>query len=429
MRQWPNVEPATQNTHLTRTAKGGGTALLLLAAYITCFAQRQVPATMAGPMARHYDLSDGEMGGLIGYGFGFFYAVLALPAGWLVDRFRRTWLLAAGLALASLATIASALDVGIAVMIVLRLLVGVGQSVLVPAAYSLLGDTVARQNMGRTVAGFSVGPFLGAGIMLILGGQLASDMQWWVAFALAGSAGLMLSVVVAWVREPERKAATQIHDLAGDLGPYLKQHWWPVLAADGALTFTAMAGHTILAWGAVWLMRAHEVSAGNAALGLGLAVLVGGVVGTLAAGSGSDHLLKGRRCLSRLHLLAGAMLVGSVMATAIFLCASLSAALIGLPVLIALIAASLTLASTALQDITPPNLRGRQHGFAILLVNWIGLGFGPLLIGFVSDLRGGAAAIGTVLGIALPIMLILSAGIAISGAAAHARGARNLAQA
>src|SRR3546814_18377563 len=75
-------------------------AAWVLDAYVVAFAQRQWPATLAEPMTRRFDLADAEMGALIGYGFGFFYALFAIPAGWLVDSTHRMRLLAIGLALA-----------------------------------------------------------------------------------------------------------------------------------------------------------------------------------------------------------------------------------------------------------------------------------------------------------------------------------------
>src|SRR3546814_12513580 len=100
-------------------------------------------------MTRRFDLADAEMGALIGYGLGFFYALFAIPAGWLVDSTHRMRLLAIGLALASIATAMSAFASSLYLVAALRLLVGVGLSVLFPAACSLLGDFVTRVPHGR----------------------------------------------------------------------------------------------------------------------------------------------------------------------------------------------------------------------------------------------------------------------------------------
>src|SRR3546814_8915377 len=100
MRQALQMSRSSQQHHGMRAGPVSAIAALLLAAYVVAFAQRQLPATLAEPMTRRFDLADAEMGALIGYGFGFFYALFAIPAGWLVDSTHRMRLLAIGLALA-----------------------------------------------------------------------------------------------------------------------------------------------------------------------------------------------------------------------------------------------------------------------------------------------------------------------------------------
>src|SRR3546814_4512584 len=108
MRQALQMSRSSQQHHGMRAGPVAAIAALLLAAYVVAFAQRQLPATLAETMTRRFDLADAEMGALIGYGFGFFYALFAIPAGWLVDSTHRMRLLAIGLALASIATAMSA---------------------------------------------------------------------------------------------------------------------------------------------------------------------------------------------------------------------------------------------------------------------------------------------------------------------------------
>src|SRR3546814_3631332 len=87
------------------------------------------------------------------------------------------------------------------------------------------------------------------------------------------------------------------------------------------------------------------------------------------------------------------MIAATLLAGPTFATSSLPVALVGLPLLVALVAAALVLGPASLQEITPPGLRGRQHGLAILLVNWLGLGFGPLLVGIASDIAGDPEAL------------------------------------
>ena len=389
-----------------------GIVAMLAAAYIVGFAERQAPATLAEPMAHHYDLNDSELGGLFGYGFGLFYALLAVPAGWLADRAKRLRLLALGLALSSLATMMIVRGTSLEAVVALRLIMGIGQSVLVPAAYSLLGDVVPRGHIGRAIALLAVAPFLGAGLMLIFGGSLASDEQWPTVFLVVGTIGLTIGCGCAFPREPTRSRPIDAGHQSSGVALYLKEHWKSVLATDLAIAFAAMAAHSLLAWGAVWLIRSHAMQAADAASYLGYAVLAGGIGGAILAGVGGDALSRGRFRMSRLTLLSGAMVAAAAVALLMFSTSSAVLALACLPILVGLIASSLTLGPAALQDMTPPGLRGRQHGVTVLIVNWLGLGMGPLLVGIATDLSGDPAAIGGVMAVALPIMLGLSAAIA-----------------
>lgn len=421
--------PAPPSTSGRPSASASGIAALLLAAYVVAFAQRQLPATLAELIARRFALSNAEMGGLIGYGFALCYAALGVPAGWLADRARRLRLLAFGLALASAATATSAVASDAATLTAMRLLVGVGQSALVPVAYSLLGDLLPRDRIGRAAACFAVGPFIGAGLMLILGGRLASGGGWRLPFVIAGAAGLCLAAAILSVREPTRHPSEQRAVTVENAATYFARHWRSVAAVDGALTFVAMAGHMVLAWGVTWLMRNQDMSLADATLGLGVAVIGGGVAGTLAAGSSGDALLRRWPGMPRLALLSGAALIAALIARPIFTTAMPLLALAGLPLITALIAAALAIGPAALQDITPPGLRGRQHGLAILLINIVGLGLGPLIVGIASDAAGDAGALGRVLGFAVPLMLGAAAVIAGLGARAQGRSAAVMVQA
>src|SRR3546814_2864185 len=104
--------------------------------------------------------------------------------------------------------------------------------------------------------------------MLVLGGRVANVTDWWIAFVITGGVGLAISAVVLSSGEPQRKCARRADAERLDARRYLARHWASVLAIDGALTFAAMAGHIILAWGTMWLVRGHDLSTGEATLGL-----------------------------------------------------------------------------------------------------------------------------------------------------------------
>src|SRR3546814_1214808 len=96
----------------------------------------------------------------------------------------------------------------------------------------------------------------------------------------------------------------------------------------------------IVAWGTMWLVRGHDLATGEATLGLGLAVIFGGIAGTVAAGAGGDARLRKWAGLPRLALFSVAMIAATLLAGPIFATSSLPVALVGLPLLVALVAAA-----------------------------------------------------------------------------------------
>ena len=395
--------------------------ILLLIVYMVAFADRQLPAMLGEEIAREFKLGDTALGALHGYGFAIFYALAAVPAGCLVDHVPRLRLLGLCLLVWSTATIICGLAPSLTQLSVSRLVVGLGQAALVPAAYSLLGDVWPRSRTGVAVAGFAIGPYLGVGLMLLLGGQLASFTNWCPPFLVAGLFGIGIAfIVLRWPELPRQKnismreAAPAQHWAATLV--YFRNHVVIIAAIDGALLFAAMAVHAVLGWGVIWLTRSHGLLLGEATLALVAVVLVGGGLGTIAGGMAGDRLARFDNGHGRLCLLGAAMLVAAPTAWAAFTSGGSTAALGLLTLLITLVAIALATGPAALQDITPPSMRGIQHGLAVFLVNMFGLGLGPLLVGMVSEtFDDREAGLGSALATTVPVMLFLAATMAATG--------------
>jgi MFS family permease len=405
-------------------------ATLLLAAYVVAFAQRQLPAALAPAIAERFDASDFALGALHGSSFALLYGCLAVPAGWLVDRGRRTAILAAGLALASVATALSALAAELHWVAAARLVVGFGQAALVPAAYSLLGDTVPRARTGIATALFLCGPFMGAGLMLMSGGGLVSLLGWQWPFLIVGALGLVLAMLAGLLPEPVGRAQATGGASVATAWLHVQLNWRPISAVMMTMLFTATAGHVVLGWGVAWLTRVHGATETEAGLLLGCVVLIAGTGGTLAGGAVGDAML-GRRGMPRLTGLCAAATLAVPAALLTFAPAMHHPFVaFGLSATLFLLGAAHAAGPAALQEMTPPSLRGMQHGAAVFAVNLIGLGTGPLLVGLASDRAGDdGAAIGRVLYLTVPALLVMAALAALLGRRSQARVAAALAQA
>ncbi|MEL7027630.1 MAG: MFS transporter, partial [Pseudomonadota bacterium] len=111
---------------------------LLTVIYVLSFIDRYILGLLIEPIKADLNLTDTQIGLLLGPSFAIFYALMGLPLGWLADRKRRTWIIAVGLGLWSLATALSGLAKSFAHLFLMRIGVGVGEAALSPCAMSLI---------------------------------------------------------------------------------------------------------------------------------------------------------------------------------------------------------------------------------------------------------------------------------------------------
>ena len=70
---------------------------LLTLAYAISLLDRWILSLLVGPVKAHFQVSDSQMGLLMGFWFAVFYVTMGLPFGWLADRYSRKTI--AGLAM------------------------------------------------------------------------------------------------------------------------------------------------------------------------------------------------------------------------------------------------------------------------------------------------------------------------------------------
>src|SRR4051794_18969127 len=165
------------------------------------FYDRQVLGAVQEKIRKEWDLSDSQLGWL-GTSFILLYAVVGLPLGRLADRWRRNWLLAAGVGLWSALTFASGFATSFWTLFVLRLGVGVGEASCAPAATSLVGDLVPAERRARAMSVFMLGLPLGLALSFFVSGAVAEHHGWRGAFFVAGVPGLLLAVAALFLLEP-----------------------------------------------------------------------------------------------------------------------------------------------------------------------------------------------------------------------------------
>lgn len=191
---------------------------VLMLVYALNFIDRQLITILAPDLKRDLGISDSDFGFLYGTAFGVFYAVFGIPLGKLSDHWSRVRLLSVGLALWSAMTVLSGMSRNFAQLGAARIGVGVGEATASPCAYSLISDYFPPRRRATAIAVYSAGLYVGGGISLYFGSNIAAGwnahfagggaplglMGWQVAFLAMGVPGLLLALLVMTLREPSR---------------------------------------------------------------------------------------------------------------------------------------------------------------------------------------------------------------------------------
>jgi MFS family permease len=126
------------------------------------------------------------------------YALCQIGVGWLCDRIDVKWVYAAGFVIWSGATLGTAATTGFAGLLLMRLLLGVGESVTYPATSRILAEVIPERRRGLANSlvdafGARIGPAIG----IMCGAWLVADYGWRTLFLIIGGAGLLW--LVPWM--------------------------------------------------------------------------------------------------------------------------------------------------------------------------------------------------------------------------------------
>jgi MFS family permease len=404
-----------------KTSPGPGAAyrryaltLLMLVAAINVL-DRQVVNILVEPIRAELHLSDAQLGLLTGGGFALFYALMSLPIARLAERRNRALIVAASMALWSLATIGCGLARTFPQLFAARILVGAGEAGSGPAGQALVTDMTPTEERASALALVGSGTALGGLVGLMFGGLAADAVGWRVAFILAGLPGLVLGAVTALTLRDPRPPVLAVqpeHTLRAAVAELLaKRSFWWCAAGSSLLSFTALAYGAFLS---SLMLRSHGealaawTAAFNAATGAGLGVtgLLGSlmgvslglaaIVGVLAGGALADRAARtGLSGYMRVATLA-ALVSGPLYAAAAFAPPAAALGLLALATVVGNAAMAPVLASA--QSVVRPQLRATAAAVLFVIVYLFALGLGPVGVGLLSDLF--AARVGPATGLA-----------------------------
>lgn len=368
------------------------TLALLTLTYFFSFVDRQILAILQELIKHDLGLSDTELGLLAGFAFALFYATLGIPVARLADRFNRKNIIAASLALWSAMTAAGGLAMNFGQLLAARIGVGIGEAGSSPPSHSIIADLYPPDQRAGAMGVYSLGVVLGAAIGTIVGGTVASFFGWRAAMYAVGVPGLALAIIVYFfVVEPRRGLSDVDRVAESDAMPGLWAGFVSLARNAAALhlvlgvTLTSMIGYGLIAWGPSFMQRSLDMSV----LQISLYVApLAGVFGTISAVGGGRIADR----LARSHgLHAQSWMVAVFKVAALPFLAGFY--LIEQPVLaVASYFLSVLFANTYLgptfaliQGLAPTRQRALWAAITLFVINMIGLGAGPTLVGVISD--------------------------------------------
>lgn len=365
---------------------------MLVVVYVFNFLDRQIVTILAEPIKLELGLSDTQIGLMTGLAFAIFYTVLGIPIARLADRANRVSIISAALVIWSAMTAACGMAQNFTQMLLARIGVGVGEAGCSPPAHSLIADYFPPDKRASALSIYALGIPIGSILGLLAGGWIAELYGWRAAFYIVGVPGILLAVVFKFtIREPLRgmsdvnapSTPTSQPPLGETLRTLLSTRTFVHLAMGGALT--SFVGYGLGQWMPAFFMRIHDMGIGETATYLGLVLGVASAIGTFLGGTIADRF---RQWDVRVYawLPAAGVLVAFPFYVFAMTAANPYVAIAILTVPSLLNSLWLGPAFGTIQNLAPTRMRAIASAVLLFVLNIIGLGFGPFLVGVFSDL-------------------------------------------
>ena len=342
--------------------------------------------SIAAPMLKdELDISASRLGILLS-AFFWTYACLQPFTGWLVDRLDVNWILAAGFFLWSAATAATGLVHVFAALFVLRLLVGIGESVAYPSYSKIIAVHFPEEHRGLANSVVAAGLAAGPGFGMLMGGLLMARFGWRPFFIVLGLTSLLwIAPWIQWmprgheVRDPQPRSP----------GPTFFQ-FLRLRSAWGTCIGLFCSNYTnyfLITWLPFYLVRERHFTMQSMARIGGLAYFSAAACATLSGWLSDRWIMSGATpTRARKTFVAGGLaLTGILLGLSAFCGPRLGIGLLFVGVTFYGVTSSNLWAIT--QTLAGPRAAGRWAGFQNFFGNLSGVVV-PALTGFLVDRTG-----------------------------------------
>ena len=362
---------------------------LLTVVYSFNFIDRQLLVILQESIKAEMDLSDAQLGALTGFSFAIFYVSFGIPIARLADVGTRRTIVATALAVWSGMTAVSGLAQNYVQLLLARIGVAVGEAGGSPPAHSMISDIFSGERRATALAVYSMGINIGVLFGFLLGGWINEFYGWRTAFIVVGLPGVALAVVLRLlVAEPVRGMAEG--RTVESTTPPLKDTLALLWSRPSFRHLSIACGlHAFITYGAgnflpSLFLRLHDIETGELGTWLAIASVSGGA-GTFLGGFLSDRL--GERDKRWYQWVPAITTILTIPFTMFIYTTDRTYLALTLNFIPAVFFAAYLAPNIAItHSLVGLQMRALSSAILFFVLNLVGLGGGPLFIGWVSDL-------------------------------------------
>jgi MFS family permease len=340
--------------------------------------------SIAAPLIKdELGITGAQLGTLLS-AFFWTYALLQIPAGWLVDRFDVKWVFAAGFFIWSGATAITSVIHGFTALLVIRVVLGIGESVSFCSYGKILSTYYHETRRGFANAAINGGLALGPAVGMLMGGSIVARFGWRTFFLGLGFIGMLwLPLWFSWM--PRQSPIHHSSAPGGTFGQLLRQRSvWGTAMGQLCVNYYL---YFLVTWLPYYLVRERHLSLSSMGRHGALLFLLS-AISTAICGKLSDRWIASGSTPTfarKVFMVCGQLLVGvffllTVTVSQRFLLLTL--ALLGVA-----LGMSICNSWTIAQTIAGPRMVGRWVGVQNFVGNFAGV-IAPILTGFLLDRTG-----------------------------------------
>jgi ACS family D-galactonate transporter-like MFS transporter len=372
---------ATTTYEAPSNARMNGVLFLLALSVLINYIDRSNLSIAAELIKHEIHITDFQLGTLLS-AFFWTYALMQIPAGWLVDRFDVKWVFAAGFLLWSASTAVTGLLHGFAALLIIRVILGLGESVAFPSCGKVLGTHFKESRRGFANAMLMVGLALGPALGMWVGGRAVGRFGWRPFFLVLGLAAfLWLPLWAAWMpRRRDEPSRSDAHR-AGYLDIIAQRSAWGTCVGQASINYFL---YFLVTWLPSYLQRGRHLSLHDVANAGGL-LFVASAISSAVTGKLSDrwiHAGASPTLVRKGLMLFGHIGIGICLAITVLASGRLFTAMLVLTG--AFLGISVCNSWAISQMLAGPRMVGRWIGVQNFVGN-LGGAIAPILTGFLLD--------------------------------------------